>query len=318
MRYRELATIVLVAWTACIYAGAASAIPTNPIDPSLPLDVHTQVRCIQDIGSPPLVVPSHCFGARVVENPVTLSSVIGSGEASADLPTGTLLSHSVGRALWFGADQIRAGGNAEASFYDTITFGGSYVGPVELRMTFSGDFFTTDANPNVQGSAVRGFMMVLRDDNGYFVAVDGLTITQANSGEVYMPDSTKQAQTNANPVTGLFDPADVQFYLSVVFPVTTTDRSFAFVAELETTAVLGFTSAVDFVKEASVDFGDGGQLEVIAPAGVTWTSGSGLLLPEPDAGASLLAGLAGLAWLDRRARTGLSARAAGRRPTLSP
>ncbi len=300
MRYTEPASIALAAWTACIYSGAASAIPTNPIDPSLPLDVYTRVRCIQNIGSPPLVALSHCFGARVVENPVTLTNVVGNGEARADLPTGTLRSHSVGRAIWFGADQIRAGGSAEANFYDTITFLGSYVGPVEIRMTFAGDFFTTDANPNVQGSEVRGFLMVLRDDNGFFVAANGLTIAQDNSGEVYMPDSTHLDQTNANPVTGLFDPADVQFYVSVVFPVTAADRTFAFRADLETTATLGFTNPVDVVKEASVNFGDGGQLEVIAPAGVGWTSGSGLLLPEPGASVSLLTGLSGLAWLAQR------------------
>jgi len=294
-------SIAILSLAVLVSAAAAQAIPVNPIDPSLPLNTYTQVKCFSVPN--PGGTYSTCADGRIVENPATLTSVAANGIAQSDLATGTLRAQAIGRAYWFGADQLRIGASAEAQLYDTITFGGSYVGPVEIRLTVEGSFSTTDANPNTQSSEVRNLLRVMHD-SGSFIGADGLFIVQGNNGGVFLDSPGKESQTNVDPVTGLFDPANVQFYASVVFNVTPTSRTFAFLAELETTAGLGFTSPVDLVKESNVNFGNTAQLAVIAPAGVTWTSGSGLLLtPEPSSLALLGAGLGGLVWIGRGSRS---------------
>lgn len=298
MRWRS----AFVAWMLWLYAGGAAALEQNPIDPELPLTMHAQVFCLGNEDPMSGEGQASCAGARIDENPETLSAVVGISEARADLRTGTLAPSGVARALWFDEDQLRAGSLGSATFYDTITVGGGYTGTVEVRLTTVGAFATTDANPNVMGSEIAGLLMGL-DEAGSFLASTGVIVDQYNDGTVAIGATDVQGgasfATNADG-QDRFDPADVRFTLSVFVTVDPSDSTFSFFARYSAGAALGFTQPANMVKEASAS--GTAQLEVIVPDDVPWSSASGVLLaPEPGAGAaSAGAALAALGWRRRR------------------
>jgi hypothetical protein len=278
-----------------ISPGGAAALGQNPIDPDLPLTTHAQVFCLGNADPISGEERATCFGARIDENPETLSAVVGTSEATADLRTGTLRPRGVAQALWFGEDQLRAGSLGSATFYDTITVGGGFTGTVEIRLTSAGSFTTTDANPNVMGSEIGSLLMGL-DEPGFVVGSTGVLVDQYNDGTVEVGSTDAQGsaafETNADGL-GRFDPSDVRITLSVFFTVDPAHPTFTFFARYSAGAALGFTEPVDVVKEAE---GEGtAELAVLLPAGVPWSSASGVLLaPEPGAGAVAAAALASL------------------------
>jgi hypothetical protein len=274
----------------------AGAIDLNPIDPELPLTTHAQVFCLGN--EDPIAGDDHatCMGVRIDESPETLSSVIGTSEATADLRTGTLRPQGVAHAYWFGEDQLRAGALGSATFYDTITIGGGFTGSVEIRVRSESSFATTDANPNVMGGEVAGLLLGL-DGSGSFVGSTGVIVDQYNDGTVEITATDAQGsgafETNADPLDR-FDPADVRFTLSVSFPVDPAHPTFSFLARHSAGTALGFTEPADVIKEARAE--GTAQLEVVLPEHVPWSSASGVLLaPEPDAGALGAAALTVLA-----------------------
>lgn len=292
--------LALVLISSAFGSGRAVALDANPIDPELPLEIHATAYCLDAPDRTTGTDRALCASVTSDENPETLSVVQGNSDAVGDLRTATLHARGAGRAYWFGADQLRAGALATTTVYDTIIVGGSYTGPLEVQYTAAGSFVTTDANPNVMGSEANGLLMGM-DDQRFLVGSTGVRVYQYNSGEVYLysQDETGSASltTNAAP-SGEFDPADVRFTLSVVFPVTTEEREFAFLARFNAGGALGFTASEDVLKESIVD--GTAQLAVILPEGVPWTSGSGVLLaPAPGASASALTALGALLALRR-------------------
>ena len=290
-------TLVPVAALA-LCAAPALALTSNPIDPSLPLDQHVTVVCVNDSTATTGQFQAHCFGVNQKENPVTLSHVVGTGDGTADLRDGTLRSRSTAQAFWFDQDQLRAGGFADLHAYDTITIEGGFTGTVELRMAIHGSFTSTDANPNVMGSDMVASLLGI-DGSGLFLANAGATAFQFNDGQVGLQNQGTNGPatlvTNATGPNQLFDPGDVQMVLSLFVAVTPNAPTFSFVARLLTESALGFTAPVNQAKDATTDFGNTAQLSVIVPAGVTWHSDSGVfLVPEPSALALLaLAALCG-------------------------
>lgn len=301
MRSRP-AFALLALWTPWLGSGSAIALDQNPIDPDLPLTTHALVFCLDNEESTTGETRATCASAGVDENPETLSHVVGTSEAEADLRTGTLRPRGHAQALWFGEDRLHAGGFGSATFYDTITIGGGFTGTVELRLTADASFFTTDANPNVMGSQIGGLLMGL-DELGYLIGSTGVLIDQYNDGTVALGSTDAQGsaafETNADG-QGRFDASDVRFTLSVSVPVDPAHPTFSFFARHHAGAALGFTQPDNVVKEAE---GEGvAQLAVLLPDGVPWSSASGVLLaPEPGASAPAAAA-AILALLRRRRR----------------
>jgi len=297
-RGRRAAARLAPALALGLLAAPAFALTTNPIDPDLPLDQQAWTLCTGASDASTGSVQAHCQGANPVENPETLSSVVGTTNADADLRSGALLSRSTAQAFWSGDDQIRAGAFSQAVLYDTITIESGFTGTVELRMAVAGGFFTTDANPNVMQSDMNAQILAL-DGAGFFVANAGVQVLQFNSGEVGLwTEGTNGPATITTNVSGpqdLFDPADVQVVLSLFVPVTPGSPTFSLKAQLSTSAALGYTAPVNQVKEATTDFGNTAQLAVIVPEGVTWHSASGaFLVSEPSAPALLATALLAL------------------------
>jgi hypothetical protein len=88
---------------------------------------------------------------------------------------------------------------------------------------------------------------------------------------------------------------------SPIAPARRSDRSFTFLARLNTTAALGFGGYSDEVKVSDVDFGDTAQLAMLVPADVTGHSESGVfLVPEPDSRELVAAALSALAAITQR------------------
>jgi hypothetical protein len=89
----------------------------------------------------------------------------------------------------------------------------------------------------------------------------------------------------------------VQIVSSVSFLATQPSATFSFLARLVIESALGFTDISPDVKNGVVDFGNSAQLELILPAGVTFSSASGQFLqnvPEPAVTPLALLGLAAL------------------------
>lgn len=292
-----------------VLAAPAFAITVNPFDPNLPLDRHASALCgdvLTDGGT-----QATCAATNPVENPATLSQVVGTSAGTADLRTGTLRSRSTAQALWFGNDNIRAGGGSIVQLYDTITIGGGFTGTVELRMLVDGSFFTAGgARPDSLATTMRAQLFEIEDVERFDAARALVTVFQYGSGEVELGQQSTNGlgaiTTNASGNRNWFDPANVQVGLSLFFPVTPTNPEFSFLARLGTGSGLNLYGGLgNQVQEAATDFGNTAQLALIVPEGVTWNSASGAFLvpapvPIPAAAWLFASGLLGLIGIARR------------------
>jgi hypothetical protein len=234
--------------------------------------------------------------------------VPGSGEAHADLYTGVLRSRSSAAGERSGtnpADAQGSRGYSTAEFSDTITIGGGYSGPVQISMDVSGIFRLSavpygsrwsgaadpmgmpalsvfDPNSNSDRSGAEVF--VRQDAGEFLVYVDYASVVGDGS-----------FSTNANSLGQFADPTDVRIVLTGTFMVTPTTPTFSFLARLVTNTAIGSPgSSPGDTRVSEVDFGNSAHLSMILPAGVPWTSESGVFLqgvPEPATGALLAAGV---------------------------
>jgi hypothetical protein len=274
------------------------------------------------------LVSAQCSQAQTFPTSIPGLEVTGSGEATADLTTGTLRSRSVGQAYQTGTDDLYAPGGATAEFQDTITIGGGFTGTVQLRMEITGSFLMSDPTfpsgapqmatllqmwipgTNTQ-SQVSAF--VKQYNSPFEVYQDAIVIT----GNGTFASNAKAPGGNR---ASFADPSDVRIVLTTTLAVTPSSPTFTFFARLGTSAAVA--SLVDTngeVKTSELDFGNTAHLSLILPAGVSWTSESGVFLqsvPEPSAGVQVAAGLFCTA-LVRRMR-GASVRGRIRRERPSP
>ena len=244
--------------------------------------------------------------------------VAGSGEAHANLSTGVLRSRSSAAGERSGtnpADAQGSIGNSIAEFSDTITIGGGYSGPVQISMDVSG-IFRMNAPP--YGSYGAGgadplvtAQLFLRDPNstsGYGASEAGVFVRQYSSQFLLYLDTASAIgdgsfSTNANSLGQFADPTDVRIVLTGTFMVTPTTPTFSFLARLGTATAIGALALLPGdTRVSEVDFGNSAHLSLILPAGVPWTSESGVFLqgvPEPRIGALLAGGMLGLSAASR-------------------
>ncbi len=299
------ARLSLVAFLGLAAPGAVLAASVNPFDPSLPPSTHAFATCNFAVDQVEEADAS-CSHAQLAQNPTTLTQVMGTGAARADLRTGTLHASGSAQAFRFGADDLRANASGVAQLYDTLTFGGGFTGTVELRMTVDGSMLASTSSAIFGQTAISLFAF---DDLGAQLGQASVFVDQYTSGggAFLLGQSSyglaTDIVTNADAL-GNFDPSDVQVTLSMFFDVTAANPSFTFGARLVASAGLGpFLVPADQLQTNDVDFGNTARLTVIAPAGVTWTSSSGsFLVPEATVAALLAMGAIGLACLRRRAR----------------
>jgi len=301
------------------FATPAVGASVHPFDPELSPSLYALASCNFEVD---LAMPAvaDCFHQRIVENPATLTSVAGDGEATADLRTGTLRARGIARAYRFGADNLRANGSAEARLYDTLTIVSGDPESVELRMTVSGRMLDAVVASPVTGQAVVSLYAF--DDVGNVLGQANVWIEQYTSGGAFLANSMLIGRpgsitTNAD-VHGDFDPEqDIEVTISMLFPINPAERTFTFGASLASTAAIGpFVGIADLLQTNEVDFSDAATLSVHVPAGVAWTSESGeFLVPEPSLGALCGAGALTLAAIGSRsgaATRGARARRSGR------
>jgi hypothetical protein len=308
---------------ALLLAGPAAALDFNPID-FLPLTIHARTSCLDGTVSYPQGVfegdlfhsdgetRASCHGAVVQNNTATQSGVMATCDAAADLEAGTLKVVAVGRSFVDDVQRLRAGASASAYLYDTLTVEGSWEGVrnVELQLAVDGAFLVSLSNEladDLQSSRVQGRLELLSESNAQLEIAD-LVILKSNGGAPFVFDAVASggAAWETNAVDEEFDPADVRFTLSAVFPATPVNRTFSFLAWLKVSSSMGYTGPSTTSAEGIADFGDTARLSLIAPADVTVTSSSGRFLtaPAPSAsclGSAALGTLAGLA--SRRARS---------------
>jgi hypothetical protein len=97
----------------------AFALTTNPIDPALPLSIHTRSTCLNGTVSYPgnqgtttvadvdREFGGNCSGGVTQENPATLAGILAESRARSDVGTGTLGAVAIGRSY---ADAVQSWG----------------------------------------------------------------------------------------------------------------------------------------------------------------------------------------------------------------
>jgi hypothetical protein len=193
-------------------------------------------------------------------------------------------------------------------FADTITIGGGYSGAVQILMDVSGAFrmnipygsYGSAAGGTTTSPMVSAHLVMWDDDSRVPEADAGVFVQQYTSQFLIYVDHQFTAgdgflTTNADPSGTFADPADVRLVLSTTFMVTPSTPTFSFQATLATaTGISALALLPGDTRVSEVDFGNSARLSLILPAGVPWTSESGLFLqsvPEPCAGALLAAGM---------------------------
>lgn len=285
----------------CMASSAVFALTFNPIDPSssLPLSIHARASCMQgtvsypgNLGNTTLQVSDQLFSAACSgnvsqENPATLTQVFGSDSASANLASGTLRTVAIGRSLADTMQALRAGASSNAYLYDTLTVNGTWSGIklVELRLAVDGSLTSNTLTPNWQSSNVSSTLLIL-SKTGTLLGNAGLLITQGNDGRPFITSSAENVVSlGTNATNTVFDPANVRFDYSFVFPATTSNRTFTFASRLSVSSAMGFAAGANGAAEGVIDFGNTAQFSLIVPDGVTVTSASGQFLtavPEPS------------------------------------
>jgi len=289
----RLVAIAIVVWLGSTPAQATSFASAmclqGPVETGFG---HADCRLLQYAGSPPGV------------------AVPGWGEAHADLQTGILksLSHAEGqRSDANPADAQGAQGNSTASFFDTITIGGSYSGPVQLRMEVSGAFlmnipygnYGSATGPLDPGVTAQLFMWDPNDRDRSMVEAVAFVEQYTSQFLIHVEQERGSVLDNANS-SGIFaDPADVRLVLTTSFLVTPSTPAFTFEALLGShTDINALAVAPGETRVSEVNFAHTADLSLILPEGVPWTSESGVFLqsvpesvPEPGAWALLAAGM---------------------------
>jgi hypothetical protein len=252
----------------------------------------------------------------------------GFGEAHADLYTGVLRSRSSAageRSATNPTDAQGAIGNSTAQFADTITIGGGYSGDVQIRMEVSGSFLASVPYGSY-GSATGGTttdptvtpQLFLWDNDPSTLDSDAAVFVRQYTSQflLYVDHASAQGSgtfsTNADSRGQFADPADVRIVLTASFLVTPSNPTFSFLARLGTaTGISAVALSPGDTRVSEVDFGNSARLSLILPAGVSWTSESGVFLqgvPEPSMGALLAAGLLSVSAVARVRRATASAR----------
>lgn len=288
------------------FSSATHALSENPVDPSLPLAIHAFTSC--NFGTPVNGNElASCLAQQSVENPTTLYSVTGTGEATADLRSGTLKSRSEAQAYKFATNDLKANASANAMLYDTITIGGGFSGVVQMRMEISGAFRINDPNAAVSDPFVGAILQGL-DGNGNLFGSAAVQAHQYTSGGgIFLTPPTVfgnvDIETNADHLNTFPDPADVRFAIGMNILVTPSTPSFTFIAGLDTASGFGFILPGNETKVSELDFGNTARLSLIVPDGVSWTSASrAFLVPEPGTYVLVLTGLLTLLLALRRTR----------------
>lgn len=230
--------------------GPAFALSTNPIDPSLPLNVHARATCAQGTVSYPgnhgnITLQTGdgasrgtCFGFVVQENPATLAGVYGNATGVSDLATGTLRAVAIGRSYSDAENGLRAGASNEVNLYDTLTVQGNWTGVrvIELRLTVRGSLTSNAATPNWQSSDISSRLFTL-SEAGTLLGNAGLFIDQGNNGIPFITSTTATGATlETNAIDDVFDPDDVEFSMTYLFPATTSNRTFSFLGRISLSA----------------------------------------------------------------------------------
>jgi hypothetical protein len=205
----------------------------------------------------------------------------GSSTASVDLAAGTVRATAK-------SDDFRSGGNASAELYDDVTFSVAGGGSRQIAVVFHldgtiGSFansFSLSGLSDTLNFGVSNFIYTSQGSQSGFVVTTG----GASSSVPVGWDSF--ALTNVTP-TG-FDFTGL---------VTISDREVRSVAQR---LYLICQEGVD------CDFSNTGRIGLQLPAGVTFTSGSGVFLsavPEPASWAMLIAGVGLIGAATRRRRS---------------
>lgn len=306
---RRAAGLALGFISASMATISAQAALLNPFDTELSPDLHAFASCNFVVNA---VTPNHadCVHTQTVENPVTLVSVSGDSTAISDLATGKLGARATAHAYRFGVENLKAGGISDARFYDTIRVLGGYTGPVEVRMTVSGDMLPSLVVSPVTGNMVASLYAF--DTQADPLGQVNLFVDQYTSGEPFISSEfigglPGTITTNADGL-GDFPTSRVEATLTMQFFVSPAAPEFTFGASLFISSVLGpFIGLSPDVQTDDLDFGtadgDGAQLSLVLPPGVAWTSTSGVFLPEPASTPLLAIGCLGLARLASRRAT---------------
>jgi hypothetical protein len=299
-----LRRVALPIAVAALVAGSglpAFALTVNPIDPALPLSIHTRSTCLNGTVSFPGNVGNttlhhvdrefggNCTGGVTQQNPATLTGLLAESRARSDLGAGTIGAVALSRSFVDEAQALRVGTQASASIYDTLTVNGTWAGVrnVEIRLVVQGKLTSNAPAPNWMSSDVSTGLLLI-NEAGFLLANTGVFINQGNDGTPFITSTAASGGANftTNAVNQVFDPDDVRVTLSFVFPATTSSRTFSFRAQLNLSSGMGFVSGLQgAIVEGMIDFADAGRFELIVPADVTVSSASGRFLsgvPAPQ------------------------------------
>ena len=216
------------------------------------------------------------------------NEVVGTGEATADLVTGVLKSHSIAQAYSSGTIDVNAGASAIANISDTITVGGGYSGIVELRMDVSGAFLLNDPVGFQFAPQLAAFLTTYTQTKENTASV---FVEEYSGGGGLFLDNPRIVGA-ATYSADIDDLENVHVVLTSSFLVTPSTPTFSFDARLGTSSAISHNNQGDHTHVSEVNFGDTAHLSLLLPEGVPWTSGSGVFLaPEPVEGALLAVGL---------------------------
>ena len=136
-------------------------------------------------------ISAACTGALQVQNDSTLSHVVATDSASADLRTGTLRAVATSQALG-GDERIYIGSLSSASFYDTVTVNGPLTSPltVMLHLTIDGGFFSNDGFANISNSEISAKLVNSTTANS------GIDVKMGASGGAFIDSQAGLVTTN--------------------------------------------------------------------------------------------------------------------------
>ena len=269
-------------------AAPAAALTYNPIDPALPLTTHVRATCLDGPVTAVMLKTDDdprfatCSGAVIAEDPIYLTYLPSSGNAEADLREGTFKSVAIGRSYSDTTTNLRANMVTDQFLYDTLTVNGDWTGTrnIELRLVVDGSASSNAITPNWMQSSIQGSLVGYAGSSPDPFGLTHLIIAVGNNGEPFITSSeaTGGASFTTNAAGHIFDPDDMQFTLSLVFPATTANRSFTFLARLRLGSGMGFGTGILGTSEGVIDFGNSGHFSLVVPDDVTVSSASGEFL----------------------------------------